>query len=95
MRLVVFSNRNGKTACTAVAPAATNNQNAKVVGNQTGDHGSSPLRNRMIGDLDYLIHVRVADCDGLYQRLTARVEIDDISASFVREEIRETTALPL
>jgi len=52
----------------------------------------------MTGDLDYLIHVRVADVaeyDRLYQRLTARVEIDDISASFVMEEIKETTALPL
>jgi len=69
-----------------------------VVGKQRGDHGSSPSRNRMTGDLDYLIHVRVADVaeyDRLYQRLTARVEIDDISASFVMEEIKETTALPL
>lgn len=53
---------------------------------------------RMTGDLDYLIHARVADVadyDDLYQRLIARVEIDDISASFVMEEIKETTALPL
>ncbi len=51
---------------------------------------------RMTGDLDYLIHARVADMagyDDLYQRLTAQVEITDISASFVMEEIKATTAL--
>ncbi len=53
---------------------------------------------RMTGDLDYLLHARVtdmADYDRLYQRLTARVDIADVSASFVMEEIKETTALPL
>lgn len=53
---------------------------------------------RMTGDLDYLLHARVADMadyDRLYQRLTAKVEIADVSASFVMEEIKETTALPL
>lgn len=53
---------------------------------------------RMTGDLDYLLHARVtdmADYDRLYQRLTAKVEIADVSASFVMEEIKETTALPL
>ncbi len=53
---------------------------------------------RMTGDLDYLIHARVADMPGydqLYQRLTAQVEITDISASFVMEEIKATTALPV
>ena len=53
---------------------------------------------RMTGDLDYLIHARVADVedyDRLYQRLTARVELADISASFVMEEIKLSTSLPL
>ncbi len=53
---------------------------------------------RMTGDLDYLIHAHVrdvADYDRLYQRLTARVEIADVSASFVMEEIKEGTALPV
>ena len=53
---------------------------------------------RMTGDLDYLLHARVADMaeyDQLYQRLTAKVEIADVSASFVMEEIKDTTALPL
>jgi len=47
---------------------------------------------RMTGDLDYLIHAHVtdvADYDGLYHRLPAPVEIDDISARFVMEEIKE------
>ncbi len=53
---------------------------------------------RMTGDLDYLLRVRVADMaayDSFYKRLIARVPLSDISASFVMEEIRETTALPL
>ena len=53
---------------------------------------------RMSGDLDYLIRARVADMkdyDRLYQKLTASVSLADVSASFVMEEIKETTALPL
>ena len=53
---------------------------------------------RMTGDLDYLIRARVAhmgDYDQLYQRLTAKIELSDVSASFVMEEIKETTALPV
>lgn len=53
---------------------------------------------RTSGELDYLLHARVADVrayDRLYQRLIRRVPIKDISASFVMEEIKETTALPV
>lgn len=53
---------------------------------------------RMTGDLDYLVEARVADMAGydrLYQRLTAQVEMSDVSASFVMEVIAETTALPV
>jgi Lrp/AsnC family transcriptional regulator len=53
---------------------------------------------RMSGDLDYLIRARVADIsdyDVLYQRLIRRVPMSDVSASFVMEEIKETTALPV
>lgn len=53
---------------------------------------------RMTGDLDYLIRARVADVkayDRLYQDLVRRVEIADVSASFVMEEIKETTELPV
>ena len=53
---------------------------------------------RMSGDLDYLLRVRVssvADYDRFYQRLVARMNASDISASFVMEEIKDTTALPL
>lgn len=53
---------------------------------------------RMSGDLDYLIRARVADMadyDRLYRRLIARVPLSDVSASFVMEEIKDTTALPL
>ena len=53
---------------------------------------------RMSGDLDYLIRAQVADMAGydrLYQRLIRKVPLSDVSASFVMEEIKETTALPL
>jgi len=53
---------------------------------------------RMSGDLDYVLRVRVADVpayDRFYQRLIAKVSIADVSASFVMEDIKDTTALPL
>ena len=53
---------------------------------------------RMSGDLDYVLRVRVADVasyDRFYQRLIEKVPIADVSASFVMEDIKETTALPV
>lgn len=53
---------------------------------------------RMSGDLDYVLRARVADVkayDRLYQRLIAKAPLSDVSASFVMEEIRETTVLPV
>lgn len=53
---------------------------------------------RMTGDLDYLVRAQVEDVtayDRLYQRLIAEVDISDVSASFVMERIKETTALPV
>jgi Lrp/AsnC family transcriptional regulator len=53
---------------------------------------------RMTGDLDYVLRVRVADVaayDRFYKDLIARVPVSDISASFVMEDIKDTTQLPL
>ncbi len=53
---------------------------------------------RMTGDLDYVLRVRVADVpayDAFYKKLTSRISVSDISASFVMEEIKDTTAVPL
>ncbi len=53
---------------------------------------------RTSGDLDYVLRARVSDVkayDRLYQRLIAKVKLADVSASFVMEEIKETTAIPL
>ena len=53
---------------------------------------------RMSGDLDYLLRVRVnsvAGYDDFYQRLISRLDAANISASFVMEEIKETTELPI
>lgn len=53
---------------------------------------------RMTGDLDYVLMVRLADVaayDTFYKRLTSRISLSDISASFVMEDIKDTTALPL
>ena len=53
---------------------------------------------RMSGDLDYVLRVQVADVkdyDRFYQRLIARVPIADVSASFVMEDLKNTTVLPI
>ena len=53
---------------------------------------------RMTGDLDYLIMARVANMaeyDALYQRLTKKVQMSDVSASFVMESLKETTEIPI
>ena len=52
---------------------------------------------RMSGELDYVLRVRVenmADYDRFYKTLIGRVPVADISASFVMEDIKDTTALP-
>ena len=53
---------------------------------------------RMTGDLDYVLKVQLADVaayDQFYKRLTSRISVSDISASFVMEDIKDTTALPI
>ncbi len=53
---------------------------------------------RMTGELDYLIKARVSDMkdyDLLYQQLTQHLSLSDVSASFVMENIKDTTALPI
>ena len=53
---------------------------------------------RTSGDLDYLIRARVRDVAGydeLYRRLIEKVQLKDVSASFVMEEMKETTELPV
>ena len=53
---------------------------------------------RVAGDLDYVIRVRVRDVlayDDFYRRLIAKVSISDISASFVVDDIKDTTELPV
>ncbi|MEM9330900.1 MAG: Lrp/AsnC family transcriptional regulator [Pseudomonadota bacterium] len=53
---------------------------------------------RMSGELDYVLRVRVKDVksyDVFYQRLITKVPIADLSASFVMEDIKDTTALPV
>ena len=53
---------------------------------------------RTSGHQDYLIKARIRDVqayDELYQSLISRIELADISASFVIEELKDTTELPL
>jgi Lrp/AsnC family transcriptional regulator len=53
---------------------------------------------RTSGDLDYVLQVRVADVqdyDRFYQTLIRRVPIANVSASFVMQEMKETTAVPV
>jgi Lrp/AsnC family transcriptional regulator len=53
---------------------------------------------RTSGEVDYMLRARVPDVaayDRLYQRLIARVDMVDVAASFVMEEIKDTTEVPL
>lgn len=53
---------------------------------------------RMTGELDYILKVRVADVaayDLFYKRLIDKVNIADVSANIVMEDIKETTNLPI
>lgn len=53
---------------------------------------------RMSGDLDYMLRVRVGSVEGydeFYKRLIKRVPMHNVSASFVLEELKDTTELPL
>lgn len=53
---------------------------------------------RMSGELDYVLRVRVKNVkayDDFYQRLIAKVPVADLSASFVMEDIKDTTSLPI
>jgi Lrp/AsnC family transcriptional regulator len=52
---------------------------------------------RTTGETDYLLQAVVSDIAGydqLYKRLITRISLTDVSASFVMEKIKETTALP-
>jgi Lrp/AsnC family transcriptional regulator len=53
---------------------------------------------RTTGETDYLLQAVVSDIAGydqLYKRLITRIALTDVSASFVMEKIKETTALPI
>lgn len=53
---------------------------------------------RMTGETDYVIRMVVPDMksyDQAYKRLISQIDVFDVSASFVMEEIKSTTALPL
>lgn len=53
---------------------------------------------RTTGETDYLLQAVVPNMkayDALYQRIIDKVELTDVSSSFVMEEIKRTTELPL
>lgn len=53
---------------------------------------------RLSGDTDYLMRIVVPDINGydaVYKRLISSIEFADVSASFVLETMKMTTALPL
>jgi Lrp/AsnC family transcriptional regulator len=53
---------------------------------------------RTAGEIDYILQARVPDVaayDRLYKKLIARLDMSDVSASFVMEEIKAVTELPL
>ena len=53
---------------------------------------------RLSGNIDYLLKIVVSDIEGydaVYKRLISTIDLSDVSASFVMEEIKTTTELPL
>jgi len=53
---------------------------------------------RTAGEIDYVLQARVPDVaayDALYQKLIARIDMLDVSATFVMETMKQTTELPL
>ncbi|MCH2596974.1 MAG: Lrp/AsnC ligand binding domain-containing protein, partial [Pirellulales bacterium] len=53
---------------------------------------------RMAGDIDYLLRVIVKDLDAydaFYKRLIKRVSLSDVASTFVMEEIKYSTSLPI
>lgn len=92
-----------KAGCplTAIVLLRTSQHDAKWIANFTQVLESMPeviSASRMTGDLDYVLRVRLKDVpayDKFYKDLTSRISVLDISASFVMEDIKETTAVPL
>ncbi len=53
---------------------------------------------RMAGEIDYMLHVVVADMaefDGFYKRLIASVPMKNVTSRFAMERVKHTTAYPL
>ena len=53
---------------------------------------------RTAGEIDYILQARVPDVaayDALYQKLIQRIDMLDVSATFVMETMKDTTELPL
>ena len=52
----------------------------------------------MSGSIDYMLKAVVPSIksyDDVYQKLIAKVELEDVSAFFAMEEVKHTTELPL
>lgn len=53
---------------------------------------------RTSGEIDYVLRARVSDVkayDRVYKKLIRNVPLADVSASFIMEEVKEETAIPL
>jgi len=53
---------------------------------------------RMAGDVDYLLKVTVgsvSDYDRVYKSLISKIEVEDVSATFAMECLKNTTELPI
>ncbi|MEP5760131.1 MAG: Lrp/AsnC family transcriptional regulator [Litoreibacter sp.] len=60
--------------------------------------GQITSAHRMSGDLDYILRAHVADMagyDAFYKELISKVPLRDISTSFVMENIKDGSALPI
>lgn len=52
----------------------------------------------MSGEIDHLLKIvarDIADYDRIYRKLTKVADLHDVTSSFVMQEIKSTTSLPL
>ncbi len=100
-RVALIEPRSVNLALTALVLIRTNEHNAEWTAKflETVDRFEEVVEAyRTSGELDYLLKVVVPDMDAydeFYLRLIEFIDLYDVRSSFVMEEMKRTTALPL
>lgn len=100
-RVAIIDPRSVNLSLTALVLVRTNEHNAQWTQRflETVQHFDEVIEAyRTSGELDYLLKVIVPDMeayDQFYLRLIEYIDLYDVRSSFVMEEMKHTTALPL